>query len=530
MAANALTLMDVMPSAMDRINIDQAAQQRAQQNQYQAAVLQQAQQQAQAQNALTMGQQASPTNAMTPQGTQQPQGQNALNQPRQQVQVPENYGQVVAQQEDQARQLAAQQQIQQQRQNDMTETMNYRKLDEPLIAQFTADNNTDALNALATKRAADNPNNSTLQDYAAALHGNKIAKGIMDVTPYRVTSQNVAEGLYNQATPEDKARLANMGVLSATDLVGKDVGYEVNIKDQHRIPGTIKIEPKSKDEQALDLADRKAAQADEKQAKLFAQQQKLETQREDAADRKFERQQRQAEIRQEHSDSRFAQGLQLREYNASAMPAKTALGTAYRTSNAAAGFENKIKANVATLNNWMDQYVKKHPGAANRTGAVLNDLINGKITGEGDLSNIKAAADSVGFELGKLESGSYGTAGASKNATEHFNQLKISKGIDNMRTQLKGITSLAETARRAQDTVTEQAEDTFNDVRSQYGLPAVGKARKAARPAPATPSNYKIGAPYKAPGQNTKQIIGVHREGGKVTKIMLADKSVVEVP
>jgi hypothetical protein len=105
--------------------------------------------------------------------------------------------------------------------------------------------------------------------------------------------------------------------------------------------------------------------------------------------------------------------------------------------------------------------------------------------------------------------------------------LKLSKGINNMRTQLKGILSLAKTARSAQDTVTEQAEDTLNDVRSQYGLPAIGKVRKAARPAP---SKYKIGASYKAPGQNTKQIVGVYKEGGEVTKIMLADKSVVEVP
>jgi len=458
-----------------------------------------------------------------------PQGQNALHQTRQHVQeqVPENYGQVVAQQEEQARELAVRQQIQQQRQNDMTETMNYRTLDAPLIAQFSEDGNTDALNALATKRAADNPNNSTLQDYAAGMHGNKIAKGIMEVTPYRVTSQNVAEGLYNQATPKDKARLANMGVLSATDLVGKDVTYDVNIKEQNRIPGTIKIVPKSKDEQALDLTNRKAEIADEKQAKLFAQQRELEAQKEAAAARRFEAGQRQAEIRQAHSDSRFLQGLQLREYNASAMPAKTALATAYRTSNAAAGFENKLKANVATINNGLAQYVKKHPWAANRIGAVFNDIINGKITGEGDFSNIKTAADSIGFELGKLESGSFGAAGVSKNATDHFNQLKLSKGIGNMRTQLKGILSLAKTARSAQDTVTEQAEDTFNAVRSEYGLPAVGKARKAARPAP---SKYKIGASYKAPGQNTKQIVGVYKEGGEVTKIMLSDKSVVEVP
>jgi hypothetical protein len=397
----------------------------------------------------------------------------------------------------------------------------------PVVAQYIADGNTDALNALATKWVADNPNNSTLQDYAAAMSGNKIAKGIMDVTPYRVTSQNVAEGLYNQATPEDKARLANMGVLSATDLVGKDVGYEVNIKDQHRIPGTIKIVPKTKDEQALDLTNRKAEIADEKQAKLFAQQRELEAQREAAATRRFEAGQRQTEIRQAHSDSRFLQALQLRKYNSSVGPAKTALATAYRTSNAAAGFENKIKANVATINNWLDQYVKKHPGAANRTGAIFNDLINGKITGEGDLSNITTAADSLGFELGKLEAGSFGAAGVSKNATEHFNRLKTSKGINNMRTQLKGILSLAKTARSAQDTVTEQAEDTYNAIRSEYELPAVGKAGKAARPAP---SKYKIGASYKAPGQNTKQIVGVYKEGGEVTKIMLADKSVVEVP
>jgi len=38
---------------------------------------------------------------------------------------------------------------------------------------------------------------------------------------------------------------------------------------------------------------------------------------------------------------------------------------------------------------------------------VFNDIINGKITGEGDFSNIKTAADSIGFELGKLESGSF---------------------------------------------------------------------------------------------------------------------------
>jgi hypothetical protein len=413
----------------------------------------------------------------------------------------------------------------------MTETMNYRTLDAPLIAQFAEDGNTDALNALATKRAADNPNNSTLQDYAAGMHGNKLAKGIMEVTPYRVTSQNVAEGLYNQATPKDKARLVNMGVLSATDLVGKDVTYDVNIKEQNRIPGTIKIVPKSKDEQALDLTNRKAEIADEKQAKLFAQQRELVTQRFEEehklAAQRFEEGRRQTEIRQAHSDSRFLQALQLRKYNSSVGPAKTALATAYRTSNAAAGFENKIKANVATINNWLDRYVKKHPWAANRTGAVFNDIINGKITGEGDLSNIKTAADSLGFELGKLESGSFGAAGVSKNATEHFNQLKTSKGINNMRTQLKGILSLAKTARSAQDTVTEQAEDTYNDIRSEYELPAVGKAGKAARPAP---SKYKIGASYKAPGQNTKQIVGVYKEGGEVTKIMLSDKSVVEVP
>jgi hypothetical protein len=376
----------------------------------------------------------------------------------------------------------------------MVETMNYHTLYAPVVAQYMADGNTDALNALATKWEADNPNNSTLQDYAAAMRGNKIAKGIMDVTPYRVTSQNVAEVLYNQATPEDKARLANMGVLSATDLVGKDVGYEVNIKDQHHIPGTIKIVPKTKEEQALDLTDRKAEIADEKQAKLFAQQrelmtqrfeeeQKLATQRDDAAARR-------SEERQAHSDSRFLQGLQLRKYNSSVGPAKTALGAAYRTSNAAAGFENKLKANVATIENGLDRYVKKHPWAANRIGAVFNDIINGKITGEGDFSNIKTAADSVGFELGKLESGSFGAAGVSKNATEHFNQLKLSKGINNMRTQLKGILSLAKTARSAQDTVTKQAEDTYNAIRSEYELPPVGKAEEDA-PAPTSQVHAK---------------------------------------
>jgi hypothetical protein len=421
-----------------------------------------------------------------------PQGQKALHQTRQHVQeqVPENYGQVVAQQEEQARELAVRQQIQQQRQNDMVETMNYHTLYAPVVAQYIADGNTDALNALATKWVADNPNNSTLQDYAAAMSGNKIAKGIMDVTPYRVTSQNVAEGLYNQATPEDKARLANMGVLSATDLVGKDVTYDVNIKDQHHIPGTIKIVPKTKDEQALDLTNRKAEIDDEKQAKLFAQQKELVTQKEDAADRRAEDQRRQTDIRQAHSDSRFLQALQLRKYNSSVGPAKTALAAAYRTSNAAAGFENKLKANVATIENGLDRYVKKHPWAANRIGAVFNDIINGKITGEGDFSNIKTAADSIGFGLGKLEAGSFGAAGVSKNATEHFNQLKLSKGINNMRTQLKGILSLAKTARSAQDTVTKQAEDTYNAIRSEYELPPVGKAEEDA-PAPTSQVHAK---------------------------------------
>jgi hypothetical protein len=387
------------------------------------------------------------------------------------------------------------------------------------------------------------PANPQVKQAAALTRNNKISKGVVTVSPTQVTDPDFAKAQFEL----NKPYLQSIGIMNPEELMGKSISFDQSIKTRAQVPGSLKVVPPTKEELADTRELKKIKAATDLETQRDKARLELETHKEEArareddkkqraAELRFEGQQRQAERRQEHADSRFAQQmnrrdqqLNLREFNSSAQPAKTALGTAYRTSNAASGFENKIKTNVGILNNWMDSYVKKHPGAANRTGAVFNDLINGKITGEGDLSNIKTAADSVGFELGKLESGSYGTAGATRNATEHFNQLKTTKGLDNMRTQLRGITTLAESAKASQDAVTKQAEETLNDVRTQYGLPPTGKAGKTSTSPPTRPSTYKIGAPYKAPGQNTKQIIGVHREGGKVTKLMLSDKSVVEV-
>ncbi len=486
-------------TAMDQANMYLGGRQLQQQNQLDAARLKVAQDAAQSQNALIQPQQ-NPAQA-------QPQGQNALNPRQAQVPVPQNYAEVVAQHEEQDRKIVAQQQ----RQNDMIETMNYGKLDEPLLAQFTDNRNVAGINALADKRMAEGiaSGNTTLQDYGEAMHGNKIAKGIMSVTPFPITALNSGDALFKMASPEDKDYMAERGVYSGSDLVGKRVSYDANIKDKHHIPGSFRIEePTEKEAHELQVVGAKAEVA----SKLDTQKAKERT---EAATAKYAEDEKKLKLKNDYTtalqqsgfkfragesslgraasikrtlinqagaDRRNSTNAQFKNLRSVVQAPTNALTDALKQSNRAEGFEDKLRLNTALVRKGMKAYIAKHPEARGRIGAVYNDFVNGKLGADSDLANIRTGLTSISNERARLETGAFTNAATTRSAMEEFGTIKPSAGFDNVEEQLQGTESLVENAVAAQQGVTNRAIERVNEARQGAGFGDMGLTEPVTAP------------------------------------------------
>jgi len=558
MAGNMLTLMDVMPTAAERIAVTQAAQQQARQSEYEQAMVQQnallQQQQLQDQqtggappqvNALLQQQQLQdqqtgvappqvnaltglPSNAQSPlqPGAVAPPAQSPLQpgavappaQQRPQGGVPASYPQLLAQHQTQ---LYAQQQEQ-------ASVAAFNQTYGPVLEVAEKNHNSELLDKIAG--IAKKSQSPALRQVGEMISNVDFDKQGNSTTDTRVEQPWFAEKLFNS----DPEAFKSQGIQGPEDLIGKLVHTStkpgekgmprVNVESPSIVnedlavkattPALLRVKARAEalvkdgtyksvavampaaeellhaeDEKTkVDEAERKETVKAEAEEKKYQERLKIEEQREEAR-------RRDSEHRQDRADARFSKMLDLREYNTSAQPYKSAQAAAERNSNAAAGIEGRIHTNVKLAREWVNDYVKTHPAAQNRMGAVINDVVSGKIKGEGNYANIGMVFNSIGFELGKLEKGSFGSAGVTKDAAEHFNQLKLAKGADNALQQLDGIETLATTAKRAQDKVTEQARDEVNKIRTQYGLPVLAGYAPAREP---TPRSAATGLPAAA--------------------------------
>ena len=462
------TLMDIMPSASERIGADQAAFKQRAAEQAQLQEQQKAQGYLQGFNGNALQTQAAPAfgtmeNSLQPQG----QGPMAPQQVPGQPQFDNAYG--------------AEGYLQAQKAVSAQKEAEIKSMDAQFAPVIKYALNPETFDSAALDKVADVWAKSP---YSEARQYGEILRNISKdgqnySTPTKIVDPAFAKKVYNEhpdywnslgkTTPE-----ALMGsTIESKGRVGAD-GKITQVGVPRLVDDSKERLEAQKEQAKLDLEDKKEAARSAADDKKYAFELK-----------RYEAQQRAADARQDRQDRRFEKQLNLREYNSSVQPARSAYNKMSMFSDMAGAFDKKIENNVSLVKRWMTDYVKEHPRAKNRSGAVLNDLINGKITGEGDLSKIKTAAESIGSELGKLEQGSYGSAGVTKNASDRFATLKTSAGFDNMLTQLNGITELAHSARSAQDAARDDARKEYDAVRVQYGLPPIGTSKGSLPPADA---------------------------------------------
>lgn len=207
--------------------------------------------------------------------------------------------------------------------------------------------------------------------------------------------------------------------------------------------------------------ERAAMQAQEKRELEKVRQQGLEQRQRQALDVRLQGLQM--------TNSRFNTRLQQQQFGVAVRPFNTSLGRALQTSNAAAGFEEKLQTNVATTKELINDYVKKHPGAQKRIGGLLSDIWNKRIARSGDIAALYDHFESINMELAKLESGSLGTAGVTKHARDGFSGMSVASGLDNVNARLDNMLVMTHNAKKAQEQVTQKALGQVNSVRRQFG-------------------------------------------------------------